>query len=81
MARQDTRQRLTPLPAVAGRIREAQQAAEKTNAVVADGVGVDVRLYLKWKAGTVMPSYPNLAKLAAFYNRPVAWFFAGEAAA
>jgi transcriptional regulator with XRE-family HTH domain len=66
---------MTPPSPLAHRIREAQETAGKTNDEVAAGVGVGVRLYLKWKAGSVIPSYPNLHRLAQFFELPVAWFF------
>jgi transcriptional regulator with XRE-family HTH domain len=75
MARQATRHLVTPPSPLPQRIREAQRVAGKTNDEVATGIGVGVRLYLKWKAGTVVPSYPNLHRLAQFFELPLAWFF------
>lgn len=81
MARQDTRQAVTPQPPVAARIQQAQSEQNKTNGEVAEALGVSVRLYQKWKAGKVTPSYPNLVRLADFYGHPVSWFFSEKEAA
>lgn len=58
-------------------------ANEITADELAKRVGVGVRLVQKWRAGEVIPSYPNLRALEDALDRPVAWFFSenGEEAA
>lgn len=81
MARQATCQTVTPVPPVAARIQEAQREKGSTNGEVAAAVGVSVRLFQKWKSSTVTPSYPNLVRLAEYFERPVSWFFSEKATA
>lgn len=42
---------------------------------LARDLGVADRLVQKWRKGDVIPSYPNVAKLAERFDKPLAWFF------
>lgn len=79
MARQAERHTVTP--PVGRRIREAQSARGLTNDQLAREIDVTVRLVQRWRAGTVVPSLPNLHRLSETLDRPVAWFFTDDEAA
>jgi transcriptional regulator with XRE-family HTH domain len=66
---------------VAARIRAAQREAGLTNEQLAREIGVGARLVSKWRAGTVIPSMPNLTKLSHRLNKPLDWFFREDEAA
>lgn len=63
------------LSPIAPQLRAAQAEAGLKNEDLARDVGVNVRLLSKWRAGTVMPSMPNLVKLSQRLNKPLDWFF------
>lgn len=65
----------------AERILEAEKdSGFETVEAAARAVGVSLRLYQKWRAGDVSPSYVNLKRLERAFGKPALWFY-GEAEA
>jgi transcriptional regulator with XRE-family HTH domain len=61
---------------IASNLRLAQEGKGLSNQAAADAVGAHVRLYAKWRAGTVTPSSRYLSALADLLtDGDVSWFF------
>lgn len=50
------------------RIAALRKGKHFTQQAMAEKLGIAYRTYQTWEAGTVMPEWPNLEKLATFYG-------------
>lgn len=66
------------------RLRELRRSYGPSQEHVAGSIGVSVRTYQRWEAGTASPQYRHVLVLAAYFAVEPAWFYgvgAGDRAA
>jgi transcriptional regulator with XRE-family HTH domain len=66
------------VPGLGGRLRAVRLAAGLSLEAVAEALSVSSNTVWRWEKGRHEPSRETLEAIAEFYQKPVAWFLAGE---